>query len=363
MDLSRRLIKEATSLMVLRGIAAMSLVGALVGCTDNAPSFSLLAEANSFEQTPMETNGKIDVLWVIDNSGSMQSSQQNVADNFASFIENFNAKGYDYRMAVITTEAYRALYSTLGDFAKFRDGSDLTSHTGIFVITPKTPDVIATFLTNMMQGIKGSGDERAFQSMKAGLMSPSNTEFGFPRPDAFLSVIVVSDEDDFSTDSSKSIAGQYTSPNLHTVDSYVSYLDALTKSTPDDRNYNVNSITIMDQTCLDLLNLESPGRRIGIRYEELSGKTNGVVGSLCGDFAETLSNISNKIIELSTQFPLSRVPNPSTIRIWINDVFVPNDETHGWTYNEGNNSITFHGSFVPAAGAKIVVVFDPISIK
>ncbi len=356
-------IHQSIQHAVFQGLAALSLAGMLVGCADNAPSFSLLAEANSFHQTPSETNGKIDVLWVIDNSGSMLSSQQNVANNFASFIEKFNAKGYDYRMAVITTEAYRSLYSTTGDFAKFRDGLDLTSHTGIFVITPETTDVNATFLTNMMQGIKGSGDERAFQSIQTSLASADNAEFGFPRPDAFLSVILVSDEDDFSTDLSKSVSGQYSSPDLHTVDKYITYLDDLTKSTSDNRRYNVNSITILNQDCLDTLNAESPGRRIGLRYEELSEKTNGVIGSLCGNFAETLSSISNKILELSTQFPLSRQANPDSIRIWINDVFVPNDVTDGWTYNEENNSITFHGSFVPASGAKIVVVFDPVSIK
>jgi len=336
----------------------------LIGCGGGGSSFAILGDTNSFSQAPTVVDGKVDILWVVDNSGSMQSSQQNIADNFASFINLFNTKGIDYRMAVVTTEAYRAATGGAQTFAKFRDGTATTGYTGVFVITPTTPNLNQVFLTNILQGISGSGDERAFQSFKEGLTNSINDPFGFPRAGSFLSIIIVSDEDDFSHNGSGSIAGQYNNANLHTVDSYVSFLDTFTSSTAANRslNYNVNSITIMDQPCLDLLNQTFTGRRIGTRYLELSDKTKGIKGSLCDDFGVTLASISNRIVQLKTAFVLNREPVPETIRVYVNGVEIPQSVDNGWSYSAANNSITFHGSAIPSSGATINVTFDPKSV-
>lgn len=344
-------------------LLALIAVATIVGCSSSRPSFSLLPEQSTFDQAPTITLGKLDILWVIDNSGSMKSSQDNVAANFASFIDLFNQKGYDYHMAVITSEAYKPLFGADASMAKFRDGTDDTSHSGMFVIDPQTPDLTATFLTNMIQGINGSGDERPFQSIKTALQNDVNAPFDFPRKDAFLAVIIVSDEDDFSHDGPEARGGQYNYSKMHTVESYVSFLDTLTGGTPENRKFNVSSIAILDQTCLDTLNAEVPGRKIGVRYQQMSESTNGVVGSLCGNFAETLREISNRIVKLTAQFPLSRLPNPDTIQVWVDGVTIPRSETNGWTYNAANNSIVFAEAAIPDAGSKVSISFDPITIK
>lgn len=346
----------------IRSVSLALASAALFGCSNGTPSFSLLADENSFDQNPSITNGKIDILWVIDNSGSMDSSQQNVAQNFSSFIQLFNSKGMDYRMAVITTEAYRGIFAS-DEFARFRNGTASAGYTGVYVIEPSTPDLEQTFLQNMLQGINGSGDERAFQSIKEALTNAVNSDYDFPRQDAFLSVILVSDEDDFSHDGTEHRGGQYSYSGLHTVQSYVDFLDELTAGSALERNFNVNSIAILDQDCLSELNSEVSGRRIGNRYIELSEATNGVVGSLCGNFGEILSNISNRIIELTTAFYLTREPNPDSIQVFIDGSPTPRDSTNGWQYNAVNNSITFHGLYIPAAGTKITVRFDPVTIK
>jgi hypothetical protein len=126
-------------------------------------------------------------------------------------------------MAVTTSDAFKVLFGQPATMAKFKDGTDFTSHTGVFVVKPTTVNPVQTFVTNALQGIYGSGDERVFQSMKVALDSQLNA--GFLRAGAFLSVIIVSDEDDFSWDGSTSIDGQYNNTNLHTVASYVSYLE------------------------------------------------------------------------------------------------------------------------------------------
>jgi hypothetical protein len=349
-DLSRR---------SLQGFALSLALIAANGCAKNSSTFSVLGTEENFNQTALEIKGEIDILWVVDNSGSMLSSQQNVADNFGRFIERFQDKGYDYRIAVASTEAYRSLIGGSAEFAEFRDGVG-ANRSGVRVIQPSTPNLAQTFLTNILIGIAGSGDERAFQSIEAALKSPANA--GFLRPGAFLSVVIVSDEDDFSHDGPESRGGQYSYAGLHPVSRTIGILDQLTQSTAERRNYNVSSIAILDQTCLNTLNATTSGRKIGQRYMQLSQATDGVVGSLCGDFGTTMSDISNRIIELTTEFKLNRKPNPATLRVFVDGVEVAASSQNGYVYDAERLSVRFFGGAVPAAGSRISVQFDPLEL-
>ncbi|MEZ4871026.1 MAG: hypothetical protein R2827_02030 [Bdellovibrionales bacterium] len=67
----------------LKFLAATCIWILTVGCAEEKPTFSQLAEEKSFVQTDPEGSfTKIDILWVVDNSGSMATSQANVAANF-----------------------------------------------------------------------------------------------------------------------------------------------------------------------------------------------------------------------------------------------------------------------------------------
>jgi hypothetical protein len=332
----------------------VSLCLALSGCGEKDPSFSLFSDSEIFYQTA-SVNNKLDILWVVDNSGSMANLQTNIANNFSAFIQDFASKSFDFQVAVTTTDAWRAPFLGNPSLAKFKDGAN-GDNSGVFVITPDTPDLINTFMTNITQGINGSGDERAFQSIKTALDSPLNA--GFLREDGFLAVIIVSDEEDFSHDNSNAI-GTY-APALHTVQSYVDYLDGLTNSTNTQRNYAVSSISIWDTPCL---NANSPWGRIGNRYGELVDATEGEKGDVCSnDFAATLEDIQDRIAELSTQFYLSREPIVESIKVKVNDTNIPQDEENGWTYNSTAVSIVFHGTSIPSQGSQIKVDFDPATV-
>jgi len=355
-------------------IAVLALNSA---CTSGGSSFSVLPEEDTFMQSSGTFNGKMDILFMIDQSGSMLSSQTNLGSNFPVFIDGFTGRGFDFRIAVATTDSFLALptmssiytyyqanfpsyfvslYEGLpaSEKARFRDGVGST-HTGVFLITPSTPNLNNVFVTNILQGTDGFGDERPLQSLKTSLQSPLNP--GFLRPDSFLAVIIVTDEDDFSHNGTNYLNGQYTNPALHTVQSYVDFLDTFTSSVPESRRYSVSSIAIDTAACRS--SLGGGERRVGQRVNELADLTGGVKASLCGDFATELELISDNILSLSTQFYLSRIPIPETIRIWINGVEVP---PSGFTYNSASNSIIFQPAYIPAEGSTIQVYFDPVSL-
>src|SRR5690606_12230064 len=53
---------------------------------------------------PLDVNKKVDVLLVIDNSGSVGEEQANLAANFGPFIEELEKAGADYRIGITTTD-------------------------------------------------------------------------------------------------------------------------------------------------------------------------------------------------------------------------------------------------------------------
>ena len=359
-----------------RGNKSLLLAGAMTwsfmtGCSHGTSSYSTLPTGQTFSQSTYQVNNKIDILWVVDNSSSMTPLQQNLVANFNTFINNFQSKGYDFHIAVTSTDAYLsgAAFRNDPSLAKFKDGAP-GAETGVFMLDNNTPNLVTTFVANGSLGQTGSGDERAFSSMKASLDSSLNS--GFLRSDSFLAVIILSDEDDFSDptrpEDSWGYSGgipdhDYSDPNLETVASYVSYMDTLTLSTSTNRRYNVNAITVLDSACLASHSAQAPSSIIGQRYISFANSTNGILGSICdSNYANSIQLIQQRVIELSTQFVLSRTPVESSIKVVVNNVSVPNDATNGWTYSSTTNSITFHGTAVPSQGASISVSFDPASI-
>jgi hypothetical protein len=360
----------------------------MTACEKNNRSFSLLSQSQSFQQSASTfTQKKVDILWVVDNSGSMQTSQANLATSFSSFINQFQTLGIDYHMAVTTTSAYmagsyfnNAQNSYMPNNAKFMDGSTDSyglGHTGIFVMNPQNTTA-AIFQKNIMVGIpnpasQSTGDERAFSSFVQALIDPTNVASGFRRSDAFLSIIILSDEDDFSGNASQCdhfdsrCATHYVgdknynagAPYLQPVSYYTGWLDTYAGG---HGNYSVNSIYADSAACiLDLNNgANSTSRVIGQRYQAISTATSGIAASLCSNFGTTLASISKSVLELASVFKLTQIPNVSTIFIVVNGNVIPENAVNGWTYDATSNSIYFHGNAVPAAGANIQVGFTPV---
>lgn len=345
-----------------KALMMASAVALVAGCSKGTGSYSLLDDGADYKQQAVFIPKQIDILWVIDNSGSMETSQNSLTSNFQSFISRFQQYNYDFHMAVTTTEAWEKQFNSNSTKARIKDGAVLQksplieTHSGIFIMDKQTPNLADVFTTNAKQGTLGNGDERAFASFQQALLEPANV--GFRRPEAFLAVIIVSDEEDFSA-SSAAFSENYSNPNLYSVQSFVDFLDGYVGS----RNYSVSTISVPDTACKNALSTDGFARKISTRLPELAGLTGGVKGSLCSNFGDTLELISDSIIQLTASFKLNREPVEESITVTVNGVSIPNDATNGWTYNASDLTITFHGSAVPAADANITIDFYPKSIK
>lgn len=348
--------------MISSRIAVIAAAGITVfaSCDKGGSNFSLTSSSEQYQQASTYVPRKLDVLFVVDNSGSMSSSQASLAANFPSFINFFKTKGYNFKIAVTTTDAYYgdqfiSSGCSLCNLAQTQFRS--TNTPPLYVIDSTTPSLESVFANNVNVGTGGSGDERAFSSFKASLNSSLNT--GFHRSDAYLSVVIISDEDDFSHDDIN-LNESYTQPTLHPVASYKTFLETFTggQATHD---FSVSTISVLDVACRTAL---GAGRKIGQRYIDLADATGGTKNSLCQNFDLILNNISNAIAsQVVALFTLNRQPILTSIRVNVDGILISQDNVNGWSYDAATNSIRIQGTAAPQAGAIVTINFDPASVN
>jgi hypothetical protein len=139
---------------------------------------------------------KTDILFVIDDSGSMSEEQANLRANLADFIQELKASpiANDFQVGVTTTSVSASTSTTpVGEHGALM-GPVLSGASGTLV---------ADFDAQVaLVGTGGSGKEQSFAAMRFALSSPlldaGGANEGLLRPGARLAVIFLSDEDDCS---------------------------------------------------------------------------------------------------------------------------------------------------------------------
>ena len=181
----------------------------------------------------------IDVLFVIDNSGSMGQEQTNLIANFPSFISVLDQSGLDYRVAVTTTgrDYTYTMASPLGPIAMSQDGGD----NGAMLKTPAMTrrwlekadaDVTGTFQALANVGTGGPSDEMPLSAMRDAFEEriADGTNAGFHRPDALLAIVFLTDEEDCSYEQSVTLSFTQSlcDAQMEPVANYVTFLDQYT---------------------------------------------------------------------------------------------------------------------------------------
>ena len=153
---------------------------------------------------------KMDVLFVIDNSGSMGQEQTNLIANFPAFIQVLDASGLDYRVAVTTT-ARDYSYTMFGTFPESTEGeSGEMIQPGSCNMTKRwidksDPNPAQSFACAANVGTSGSSDEMPLGAIRDAFEDrmTDGTNMGFRRPDELLGVVVITYENDCSYEQSE----------------------------------------------------------------------------------------------------------------------------------------------------------------
>jgi len=311
------------------------------------------------KQIDQGEGGKVDILWVLDNSPSMNDERGDIATNFNKFIQRMAALAYDFRIAIVLTDPTASIKGRfVGE-----------------VITHDMPDLVARFQAAVQKILTDhecslpEGEcihEQGLETARIALqMAVAGTapNTGFYRADASLAIIFVSDSDDmFQRDPQKLYlpAGDRKAQvdylmGLKTDASKITMSAFVADGSPGCKETCWTEVAGGGYTCQVGSNMPHDNiESVGQHYIDAAKKTGGLVAALCGaDFEEVLDHLGANAVGLRFRFPLNEKPDPYSIVVWVDDVIVPRSKSNGWTYDLATNEVVMHGTWIPAPAATI----------
>ncbi len=271
-----------------------------------------------FQQTQ---NDKVDVLFVIDDSCSMQDDQAALAANFRSFIRQGDLRSVDFHIGITTTTV---------------DPTD-PGHLEGPVMSSATRNLESEFQSQAAVGVQGSGFEQGLEGMYLAYLvgdQGGNEQAKLLRPDASRVVIIVSDEDD-----------QSPLP-------VATYFSELAARSP--QGYVTAMVTGGPAGCVSQ-GAGSGSAQPALRYADFTSLTGGLDESICTGWAQTLSSIGQAAFGLRYKFPLPRgAASGAPILVWVDGTPV----TSGWVYDPIDGSVTFNQP--PPEGSEIRIEYTPV---
>jgi len=285
---------------------------------------------------------RTDILFVVDDSGSMEDEQRNLAANFGAFIERLAASPARnaYQVAVITTDVNRYGFGTFPDTfiaSVACQGSPMIGRTypkgaivsvsgpddpvqrvfstsgGGRILPAGSPTLVEDFQRNAFVGVCGSGREQGLEAIRLALDEPlaSGANAGFLRAGARLAVVIVSDEDDCSDPESTGTSESPPGCTSRPVQAYVDFLRGPVGGEPKD--LFVAAIAAVDPVTLEPSRCRSPvdgaqADSAAFRYAEFVAAfgERGMIDSVCNaSFYDTLVAIASRITQ---EVPLQAAP-------------------------------------------------------
>lgn len=335
-----------TSKLKVSGLVLLAL--AISSCSPDSPKLQarpdLTNEKVIKDNDYMVRDPKVDILFVVDNSGSMDAHQKNLAANVGRFVAAFfNRVSIDYHIGVLSTDM---------------DGGLAGKCCGRLIGNPifvdrSTSSPEADLAARLVLGTVGSGTEKSFDPVIAALSSPLDTtvNVGFLRPDAHLAVIFITDAEDQSKESSVSLYD-----HLLKIKGKREKILAYGAIIPSGYN---------DPQCgRDEYNREP---KLIEQFLDMTINRGNNVFNLCAlDFGDKLAQVAEDLAkQVSNTIYLSRAPIVSTIRVFYGTQEIPSDAEYGWSFDAELNAIYLGKKLVldpnQPAGTKIRVDFEAAS--
>lgn len=257
----------------------------------------------------------VDLLFVIDDSGSMGEEQENLSGNFQAVLDAAIASEVDFQIAVTTTDMEDTPGALFGD---------------PLIITAETADL---FSQNVQVGVQGSANEQGLAAAEAALKGPMKE---FLRAEAPLVIVFVSDEEDHSD---------------HAVDDYVAgYL-----SVKADNPELVSAHAIVGPKpngCSSIAGDAQPG----FRYIDAAEQVGGYSGSICAPgFGESLALFAEGALTDKTTYVLAHPAVDGSLVLTVDGV--PCEE--GWELDPSGDRVLFDSASpcFPGDGAEVFLAY------
>ncbi|MGE0616530.1 MAG: vWA domain-containing protein [Bacteriovoracia bacterium] len=309
---------------------------------------------------------KIDILFVVDNSGSMADEQAQLQATFADFISGFLMKDLDFHVGIVTTDVTptsQAGYwsATSGAFQGYQDPGPgkLLSRSNSRYLTPTTPNLVSRFAADVAVGTSGSSYEQGLQSIYETLaperLGSGGANAGFIRDDAMLSLVVISDEDECI--GAPTHSGSSADSAQMRIDRMLARVQGVKGASAGAYRFDF------------ALNLNQPPTgqtypSVNLLYPQIyllaAAQLMSTPFNVASDFSDALVALGDDLsTHVDQQYALSFVPLDDTLTVEIDGQPVAHDALDGYTYLPPVNRIQLNGAALQAVrGHHLTIGYD-----
>ncbi|MBS1970242.1 MAG: VWA domain-containing protein [Bdellovibrionales bacterium] len=264
---------------------------------------------------------KVDILFVVDNSGSMQTHQRNLSTNVTKFTSTFTKSSVlDYNIGIVTTDMTGSSWG-----ARKPCCGQLVGNTR--VVNKNTPNADSILASNFLVGTDGSAVEASFDPVVTALTPPNLTGWnnGFYRQDASLVVIFLTDAEDQSDNASPQSLYNFL---LNLKQGNASKILAYGVIVPTN----------------DTMNCDRDDMRTPLRIESFLGMVqnnkNNVMNICDPDYGTRLANMAKDIVDkVGNIIYLDRAPALDSIHVFYGNAELPENFETGWSFDPKRNAI------------------------
>ncbi|NUM58154.1 MAG: hypothetical protein HUU56_05965 [Bdellovibrionaceae bacterium] len=314
---------------ILYSFLAISILVTVISCGKKSPQLQASSETFS-DITDIVSFGteikkpKLNILFVVDNSGSMKPYQEKMAQNIGLFAEKFFSNSrIDYRIGVVPVYDSKYLNDTkvyprvgkrkmnaLGELTLLKGFSEeenqhLSAPEKLF-ITPATPNAAKVLKETVLMGVQwGPEAEESFSPVLAVTNDEINSKKNenFYQSDAYLAIIFLTDADDVT-------------PGL-SAESFYNELVNLKNGDP--------SKIIIAAATPDLNNQSKDCSKDGLgpiqALPSLLSISSGIHVDLCSNFGSSLAELGDLILtRVNThRTQLSFTPDITTLKVFVGE--------------------------------------------
>jgi len=283
---------------------------------------------------------KADIIWVVDESGSMSNNREDIVRNAEEFFDRAVASGLDFRVGVTNVCNPNGSYKdSVGRFCSRKSTNRNDNGGDDRFLLPKERDIFSACVRNP-PGFEGSSEYGIVNARRAvsNHLPRAAGKVNRIRPGATLVVIVATDE----------VAGSLTS--ILSSSKYTCTLPSSTKSKMafslmSHHAYFSGNTDTQARTVFHLIGGvcgNTCRAHIGHGYGLLARALGGQIGDVCQqDLGPTLQSIIDSVAGKGSATNLSHVPVAASLAVARNGVAIKRSRSKGFDYRPTANSIVF----------------------
>lgn len=275
-----------------------------------------------------QASSQMDVLFVIDNSGSMNEHQKSLSNNIDALIGTLVK--YDVHAAVVTTDMIAAP-------GRFVNG----------VLSSKDSNFLAQLRKDILQGTNGSADEQLFTPVISALTPPLslNENKNFLRNNANLVVVFLTDAEDQS---------------IMSADEFVTRLKSIKANTTG----TVSAVAVYSPSAGNcLFDSDKPAK-----FEKALAGLNAKTAAICDpQLTKSLTDIGDLLtvgmssFDRKIKLPLAPALNTMKVTYGVTELQL-GDFYQGWIYDNKSMMLMIGEEFdfkTEPVGTKLLIEYTP----